>query len=464
MNPVDESSQDPADGELAWLVRCLRPIFDGLRQPVTVVDPAGRFVYYNQASGALDGLDPQQVLGMHVLESAPWLSAEQSTLLRCLADGRPSFDTVQAYVGAGGELLQYRHRAIPLHGRGGELVGAMELGEVVADKPASAGEAEGPSIPSGDPGMLQQLRRLDVFAATELPLLIHGETGTGKELFARRAHTLSPRRAGPLISLNCAAIPETLLESTLFGTTRGAFTGAENRKGMFAMAEGGSLFLDEINSMPLALQSKLLRVLQDGSYLPLGSLNAQRADVRLIAASNQAPRQAIAAGRLREDLYYRLNVACLSIPPLRERPGDVELLARLFVRRDAANLNPRITSLGPAALARLRECAWPGNVRQLENVIRRSLLLHVGDEAVLDTLVFADDEDGTPVAEPSSSAAGSLRERLAEQERKLIHEALHEARGNLSLAAARLDIPRTTLLGRLRRLGLPTPRENRSFT
>ncbi|PBD21866.1 sigma-54-dependent Fis family transcriptional regulator, partial [Pseudomonas aeruginosa] len=123
------------------------------------------------------------------------------------------------------------------------------------------------------------------------------ETGTGKELFARRAHALSPRRSGPMISLNCAAIPETLLESTLFGTTRGAFTGAENRKGMFALAQGGSLFLDEINSMPMAMQSKLLRVLQDGSYLPLGSLSPQRADVRLIAASNQPPRQAIAEGR-----------------------------------------------------------------------------------------------------------------------------------------------------------------------
>ncbi|MCR3763783.1 sigma 54-interacting transcriptional regulator, partial [Pseudomonas aeruginosa] len=331
---VEKPTNSTRSDELAWLVGCLAPIFDGLRQPVTVVDPAGRFVYYNRASGLLDGLDPQQALGMHVLQSAPWLAAEQSTLLRCLAQGRPSIDTVQAYVGAGGELLQYRHRAVPLRGRGGELVGAMEVGEVVAeaDEPAAAGDC--PAILSEAPSLLRQLRRLDIFAATDLPLLIHGETGTGKELFARRAHALSPRRGGPMISLNCAAIPETLLESTLFGTTRGAFTGAENRKGMFALAQGGTLLLDEINSMPMAMQSKLLRVLQDGSYLPLGSLSPQRADVRLIAASNQPPRQAIAEGRLREDLYYRLDVGSLCIPPLRERPGDVELLARAFVRRD----------------------------------------------------------------------------------------------------------------------------------
>ncbi len=462
MGSVEKSPISDRNDELNWLVRCLAPIFDGLRQPVTVVDQSGHYVYYNRASGALDGLNPQQVLGMHVLQSVPWLKPEQSTLLRCLAEGQPSIDTVQAYVGAGGELLQYRHRAIPLRGRQGELLGAMEVGEVVADALVAGGE-DGPAILSVAPGMLQQLRRLEVFAATDLPLLVHGETGTGKELFARRAHALSPRRNGPLISLNCAAIPETLLESTLFGTTRGAFTGAENRKGMFALAEGGTLFLDEINSMPLSMQSKLLRVLQDGSFLPLGGLTAQRADVRLIAASNQAPRQAIAEGRLREDLYYRLNVACLSIPPLRERPGDVELLARLFVRRDAPSLNPRVTSLGDAALARLQACTWPGNVRQLENVIRRSLLLHDQDGAELDEIVFADDEAGHPVVpadEPWSSGGGSLRERMAEQERNLIAQAVREAGGNLSLAAERLGVPRTTLLGRMRRLGLQASREH----
>lgn len=462
MGSVEMSSISDRNEELNWLVRCLAPIFDGLRQPVTVVDQSGHYVYYNRASGALDGLDPQQVLGMHVLQSVPWLKPEQSTLLRCLAEGQPSIDTMQAYVGAGGELLQYRHRAIPLYGRQGELVGAMEVGEVVADA-LVAGAEDGPAILSVAPGMLQQLRRLDIFAATDLPLLVHGETGTGKELFARRAHALSPRRTGPLISLNCAAIPETLLESTLFGTTRGAFTGAENRKGMFALAEGGTLFLDEINSMPLGMQSKLLRVLQDGSFLPLGGLTAQRADVRLIAASNQAPRQAIAEGRLREDLYYRLNVACLSIPPLRDRPGDVELLARLFVRRDAPSLNPRVTSLGAAALARLQACAWPGNVRQLENAIRRSLLLHDQDGAELDEIVFADDEVDHPAVltcEPCPSGSGSLRERLAEQECNLIAQALRDVRGNLSLAAERLGVPRTTLLGRMRRLGLQASREH----
>lgn len=148
---VEEPTISARSGELAWLVDCLAPIFDGLRQPVTVVDPSGRFVYYNRASGLLDGLDPQRALGMHLLQSAPWLAAEQSTLLRCLAEGRPSIDTLQAYVGAGGELLQYRHRAIPLRGRDGCLLGAMELGEVVAETEEAAGPADRPNILSVAP-------------------------------------------------------------------------------------------------------------------------------------------------------------------------------------------------------------------------------------------------------------------------------------------------------------------------
>ena len=226
---VEEPTISARSGELAWLVDCLAPIFDGLRQPVTVVDPSGRFVYYNRASGLLDGLDPQRALGMHLLQSAPWLAAEQSTLLRCLAEGRPSIDTLQAYVGPAASCCSIA-TGRSLRGRDGCLLGAMELGEVVAETEEAAGPADCPNILSVAPSLLRQLQRLDVFAATDLPLLIHGETGTGKELFARRAHALSPRRSGPMISLNCAAIPETLLESTLFGTTRGAFTGAENRR------------------------------------------------------------------------------------------------------------------------------------------------------------------------------------------------------------------------------------------
>lgn len=440
---------------LQWLVDCVRTGLDGLDQPVTIVDTQGRFVYYNHASALLDGIDPQQMIGCHVLEITPWLDADDSTLLRCLRERVPLVDAYQAYHGAGGQPVHYLHRAFPLLDRDGELIGAMEVGRTVSEMPSdgAARHTPPPDILTRDPAMQRQLAALDIFAVTDLPLLIHGETGTGKELFARRAHAMSRRGARPMISLNCAAIPETLLESTLFGTTRGAFTGAENRKGMFALADGGTLFLDEINSMPQSLQSKLLRVLQDGSYLPLGSQLAQHANVRLIAALNQRPREAIADGRLREDLYYRLNVGCLHIPPLRERRDDIALLAHAFVRRDAAELNPNVTALGDAALAQLQRLPWPGNVRELENAIRRSLLLHGGQGAVLERISLPDDGE-SPALPPVLPVDGDLHHRLEEAERQWIAQALATHGGNAARAAAALGLPRTTLIGRMQRLGL----------
>ena len=333
----------------------------------------------------------------------------------------------------------------------------MELGEVVAETEEAAGPADCPNILSVAPSLLRQLQRLDVFAATDLPLLIHGETGTGKELFARRAHALSPRRSGPMISLNCAAIPETLLESTLFGTTRGAFTGAENRRHVRPGA--GRQLVPRRDQFHADGHAEQAAAGPAGRQLPASGQPEPAAGRRTPDRGEQpAAAPGDRRGRLREDLYYRLDVGSLYIP-LRERPGDVELLARAFVRRDARSLNPRVTALGERALAQLLACDWPGNVRQLENVIRRSLLLHGEGGALLDEVAFADDGaeavGGEAALSMNSAAVGGLREALAQQERNLIEDALRQARGNLSRAAARLRIPRTTLLGRMRRLGLP---------
>ena len=288
-------------------------------------------------------------------------------------------------------------------------------------------------------------------------VLITGESGTGKELLARAIHNTGPRKTAPFIAINCGGIPDTLLESTLFGTVRGAFTGAENKKGLFTQAEGGTLFLDEINSMPVNLQSKLLRVLQDGSFLPLGSQQAQVANVRLIAALNEPPRSAMAAGRLREDLYYRLNVGYIHIPPLRERQGDVVLLAQAFVARYAAGLQPEVTRLADAAAARLAAHDWPGNVRELENVIRRSLLLHPGGTALADVALL--DDDGPTVPATAAAPAGPpadapLQDWLDDEARQVIRAALDECHGNVSAAARQLGLPRTTLISRCQRLGV----------
>jgi len=454
MHSGEKSTARHNGNELSWLVDSLKSSLDDLDRAVTIIDSEGRFVYYNQASARMDGVDPSQVLGRPILEATPWLSAENSTLLRCLRDFTGVRDSYQAYHGPAGQLLHYRHSAQPIFARNGKLIGAIEIGRIVRDMPhdRAANKAKPPEIFSADPGIQQQIARVDTYAATGLPIMIYGETGTGKELFARRAHAMSARAARPMLCLNCAAIPDNLLESTLFGTTKGAFTGAENRKGLFTLADGGTLFLDEINSMPVALQSKLLRVLQDGSFSPLGSQQVLESDVRLIAALNQVPREAIEQGRLREDLYYRLNVGYIAIPPLRERAGDIPLLARHFIAKHAAMLNSSATTLGDSAERMLCQHSWPGNVRELENVIQRSVLLHQGNAAELDQVVM--EETGAKLAGKLPSARGGLDQTLMEQEREWISQALKACNGNISQTARQLGLARTTLISRLRRLQL----------
>ncbi|WP_374424969.1 sigma-54 interaction domain-containing protein [Chromobacterium sp.] len=438
--------------ELDWLVACLRPVLDTLDRPATVVDADGRFVYYNSASARMDGVDADEVIGKHVLEQNPWLTREDSTLLQCLERGARFTDVCQSYIGPDGQAIPYLHTAVPLTGRGGERLGAIEIGRQLRHMPNQRGkDADVPRIATADPQMRQQIAWLDVFAASELPILIYGETGTGKELFARRAHALSPRGSRPLFTINCAAIPDTLLESTLFGTVRGAFTGAENRKGLLSQADGGTLFLDELNSMPIQLQGKLLRVLQDGSYQPLGSHQSLLANVRLIAALNQEPQAAVAQGRLREDLYYRLNVGYVHIPALRDRRGDVPLLARELLARHAPELKPVVTQLAPEAEAALLAHDWRGNVRELENILRRSLLLHDGGARLERIALHAGVPDVTPRAD------GGLRGQLRAREAEQVQAALAAHQGNVSAAARQLGLARSTLVSRMRRLGLMGP-------
>ncbi|GAA4651307.1 transcriptional regulator DdaR [Kistimonas scapharcae] len=446
--------------ELNWLVLCMKHVLDSLTQPVTIVDRDGYFVYYNRASARMDGVDPDNILGHHVLEVSPWLQMEDSTLLRCLSEQSRFTDHYQAYNGVAGEQLHYMHSAMPLYGRSGDIIGAIEIGRVLTAGPGKHdNQREVPEIISDDPAMRRQIEAVDIYGASELPVLIYGETGTGKELFARRAHAMSPRAGRSMLCLNCAAIPENLLESTLFGTTRGAFTGAENRKGLLALADGGTLFLDELNSMPITLQSKLLRVLQDGYYRPLGSQEPLKADIRLITAMNQPPFDAVRDGNLREDLYYRISVGFIVIPPLRNRMNDIGLIARRFVSRYGPALNPAVTHLGETAIRQLEQHDWPGNVRELENVIRRSLLL-AGHEATMETVTLMPDSLSDLASGLDNRgalplpAARPLRESLASYETQLIRTAVQRHNHNLSAVARELALPRTTLLSRMQKLGI----------
>ena len=291
-------------------------------------------------------------------------------------------------------------------------------------------------------------------AATDATVLIIGESGTGKELIARALHAGSPRRDQPFVPVNCAAIPEELLESELFGHTRGAFTGAHSsRGGMFQLANGGTLFLDEVGDMPLVLQAKLLRVLQDRQVRPVGSDRTISVDVRLIAATNKNLEKAVEQGTFREDLFYRLQVIPIHLPPLRARRSDIPLLLQYFLER-ANRKYGRDAQLTPEAMVHLWEYDWPGNVRELENIIERVVVLNetgrIDTESLPSSVRIFISEKKVPIPTLDGGEL-NLQQAVELFENRLIDEALRRTNGNRSAAAQMLGVKRTTLLSKLRR-------------
>jgi len=281
-------------------------------------------------------------------------------------------------------------------------------------------------------------------------VLVQGPTGAGKDLVAsalhRRSHVL-----GKFVVLNCSAVVETLFESELFGHVRGAFTGADRDKtGLFELANGGTLFLDEIGDMPLATQAKLLRAIQNQEILPVGSLTSHKVNVRIVAATHRDLRAAIAAGDFREDLYYRLSMVELTVPPLRDRPEDIPLLARHFVRKFSEEFAKRIDGLTPRALLVLQRYGWPGNVRELEHIVGRACMLTDGTELDVDSL-----PESLIHQEAKVETSGESSSLLEDQERQLITDTLLAAGGNQSEAARRLGIGRDALRYKIKRYDLP---------
>jgi DNA-binding NtrC family response regulator len=311
----------------------------------------------------------------------------------------------------------------------------------------------------GHSGSMQEIfATIERVAPTRATVLLAGESGVGKDLIARAVHYHSPRRERPFVKINCTALPENLMESELFGYEKGAFTGASTSKpGRFEQADTGTAFLDEIGDVPAAVQVKLLRVLQEREFERLGSNKTRHIDVRIIAATNQDLRAALEQGTFREDLYYRLNVVPINIPPLRERSADIPLLAHHFVGKLAAATGSRAQSISEEAIARLMTYHWPGNVRELENVIERSLVLCSGER-----LEAADIRlDADPRARQRAAEGGFLPEgvTLDEYEQSIIREALRRAGGNKSQAARLLGLTRNALRYRLSQMGLENSKD-----
>ena len=419
----------------------------------------------------------QALVGQNFFDVFENLNAKNSSMIRAMEVGLPVYVENQLLQTKGQEGIHISSLSIPIKS-GRAVVGAIDLSmEEMTDgeeEPESV-ELTSEQIPVGGAGKLkkhsgasftmediiavdEKMKNardyIPVVAACDLPVMIYGETGTGKEVFAQSIHNASERRDKPFIAQNCAALPDTLLESILFGTSKGAFTGAMENKGLFELADGGTLFLDEINSMPLFLQSKLLRVLQDGSFRSLGGSETKRTNVKIIAATNVEPLEAIEKGQLRRDIYYRLSMMSIRIPPLRERKADIGHFVKFYVNKHNGTFHKQVQYVSKDLLKKLEEYDWPGNVRELEHVIvygmsmvdETSSLLQYKDIKGKLLLEKQADRKKTPESlEEVPKLCSSLREAVAAYEEKLIWQALEAAHGNISEAARILDVPRQTL-------------------
>jgi len=440
-------------------------ILDHLDEGVVAVDEEERIQSMNPALQRTLGVGPE-VLGRRLSTVAPGLS-----LARVLGGGTAELDRVQRL----GERTLVVNR-VPLRAHGvlrGAVLTCREAGSIQQvernlrsqHRPrAFVARYELASI-TGDSPAIRRVRALaERYARTEATVLVTGESGTGKEMVAQGIHRASRRRGQPFVAVNCAAFPEALLEAELFGHEEGAFTGARRggRAGLIEAAHLGTLFLDEVGDVPLTLQSRLLRVLQERQVLRLGSNEPTPVDVRVVAATHRDLRREVARGAFRDDLYYRLNILPLHIPPLRERPGDVaaiagELLKRALVRHGAAGAYGRARAL---ALPRLDGYAWPGNVRELENVVERVAVLFAhggpGDAGQEDLRALMPEvfEAGRG---PGAAAPPDLRAARAASERAAIDEAVRASGGNLAEAARRLGVGRSTLYRKIRPSGRKAP-------
>nr|WP_052330218.1 sigma-54-dependent Fis family transcriptional regulator [Thermicanus aegyptius] len=464
----------------------MRAILNTIDEGIHVVNAKGVTIFYNRVAASHDNLSVEEVIGRPILEVFPSLSKETSTLLQVVKTGIPILNQQQSYTNLKGVRITTVNTTLPLW-VDGKLMGAVEIAkDITKIKELSEKwidlqvklQTKQPlkkrgKLPSQAPFTLQDLitqnpemirlkERAAKAAETSSPILISGETGTGKELVVQGIHNASKRRDGPFIAQNCAALPGTLLEGILFGTVKGSFTGAENRPGLFELADGGTLFLDELNSMPMDLQAKFLRVLQEGMVRRIGGTQVTPVDVRVIAAMNRAPQEALSAGELRMDLFYRIQVVHLELPPLRRRREDIPLLIDHFLRKFNLLFNKGVTGVEKEVMERLVAYHWPGNVRELENRIE-SAMNWVEGEILLrehfpaeimgeDTEEKSRQEMGSgPYGAPLSAETLHLRNALQETEERFIGQAMRIAKGNVQKAAILLGIPRQTLQYKLKK-------------
>ncbi len=434
---------------------------------IHIIDSSTKTVFYNEAMGLIEGLTASQILGRPLHEAFPGLTPKNSTLLRVLQSRKPIRDTVQTYPSPGGGRLTTVNSTIPII-IDDKCVAAMEIAKTLSrvKRLSERASTAGPSPASkrstarrddlrkmyslddilGDSQALKQVKNIARTVANHnLPVMIHGETGSGKELFAQSVHGGSERSKGEFVAVNCSALPESLIESTLFGNVRGAFTGALDHQGLFEQANGGTLFLDEINSASPSLQGKLLRVLEEQAIRRVGANHLTPVDVRILASCNIDPMEAVQSGALRSDLFYRLSVYSLRVPPLRERKEDIPVLIHAFANRAAKAVGTRTPEFSPEVLRAFVNYSWPGNVRELLNAVQSTVGLCSSDAPVTDDDLPDFVRQSLSVAVSANSPPHTLEEALRETETELIKQALQEHNGKITDAAKALGLTRQSL-------------------
>jgi len=432
-------------------------ILENIGEGILIIDDDFRITYFNQKAVSLTGINREEAVGKHCYEILKLSNCEEGCPAQKMIDVGESIVDYRSFLRRSGpaaipveirfSILRNRHN----NGFAGGII-------TVRDLPSKYRELEGEDqlysfqgIYSNDKHMLELFEILPDLGRSDASVLIQGESGTGKELFAAAIHNLSYRKNNPFIIVNCAALPENLLESELFGYVKGAFTDArQNKPGRFQLAHQGSIFLDEVGDIPFSLQAKLLRVVEERKFTPLGGTNVVKVDVRIISASNRELEHMVAAGTFRRDLFYRLNVVKLEVPPLRDRPEDIPILIKHFISQFNKKNYRTIEGVSTNYLEILKNYTFPGNVRELENIIEHAFVMCRGNKIRRDHLpsylLRSSNKKESPIK--------SIEHAFNQMEKEAILKVLERHQGNRSAAADELGMHRTTLWRKLRRMGI----------
>ncbi len=454
-------------------------VLSSMHEGVVIADISGKVIFFNNTQGQIDDVAPKDAIGNKILDIYQ-LADDTSPVMRCLISGAPIINETLVYRTRLGRVCNILFSVFPLY-KNGNLIGAINfskeyqlLEQVILSQSSSADSVQKKSlngtrfsfrdIIASDPKMCNAIRIARMSAGSPSPIMISGETGTGKELFAQSIHNHSPRKKKPFIPVNCAAIPENLLEGILFGTSRGSFTGAIDKPGLFEQANGGTIFLDELDAMPLTLQAKLLRVIQEKKVRKLGSLKEIDLDVKILSSVGQPPLKIIRNGVLRMDLFYRMGVVSILLPPLRERTGELNTLIRHFILKYNQALNENVKTISPRVAQLFDGYDWPGNVRELEHIIEASMNM-VGGTSVIrlahlppHIFSFAGKERLLTGSAGHNNKdifkKSSLLETQASNEMEMIMEALARYRGNAARAARQLGVSPQSFHYKLKKYGI----------